>query len=74
METLLRRISLAFLCGFGVFIFSLPVACCEFLVYSEHLTGDVQSNGPQAILSAMGMAAVLALMMVVLVMVKTRRR
>jgi hypothetical protein len=74
METLLKRMSAALLLGFGVFVISLPVACCGFVVYNQHLTGDVESNGPQAILSAMGVAAVLAVLVSVLVMVKSRRR
>jgi hypothetical protein len=74
METLLKRISAALLLGFGVFVISLPVACSGFVVYNEHLTGDVESNGPQAILSGMVLAAVLAMVAGVLVMVKSRRR
>jgi hypothetical protein len=73
METLLRRISAALLLGFGVFVIALPVACCGFVAYNAHVMGDVETNGPQAILSAMGVAAVLALVTAVLVMVKTRR-
>ncbi len=74
MDALLKRLSAALLCGFGAFVLALPVACCGFVIYNEHVTGDVQSNGPAAILGAMGLAAVLALLVVVLVMVKTRQR
>jgi hypothetical protein len=55
-------------------LLALPVACCGFVAFNAHVTGDVESNGPQAILGAMGVAAVLALLMVVLVMVKSRPR
>jgi hypothetical protein len=74
MERLLTRISAALLCGFGVFVIALPVACCGLVAYNGHVTGDVESNGPQAILGAMGVAAVLGLMVVLLVMVKSRRQ
>ncbi len=74
MESLLRRISGALLLGFGVFVIALPVACCGLVACNAHVTGDVETKGPQAILGAMGMAAVLGLMTVVLVMVRTRRR
>lgn len=74
MEALLRRVALALLSGFGVFVIALPVACCGFVAYNAHVTGDVQTNGPQAILSAMGAAALLGLVTVISVMVKTRRR
>jgi hypothetical protein len=55
-------------------VIALPVACCGLVAYNGHVTGDVESNGPQAILGAMGVAAVLGLMVVLLVMVKSRRQ
>jgi hypothetical protein len=72
MDALLKRIAVALLCGFAVFVIALPVACCGFVVYNEHVMGDVQSNGPHTILSAMVVAALLALFGIGLVMVKTR--
>ncbi len=55
-----KRFSLAALIGFIVFVFALPVSCCGFVLYNEHLYGDVQSGGPEAVLKAMGLSAVLA--------------
>ncbi len=69
-----RRFALAALLGFVAFFFALPVSCCGFVLYNEHLYGDVQSGGPQAILSAMGVSAVLALVVAAVAMRKTRPR
>ena len=69
-----KRFSLAALVGFFVFVFALPVSCCGFVLYNEHLYGDVQSGGPQAILSAMGLSAVAALLVGWLVWRRTRER
>ena len=55
-----KRFSLAALIGFIVFAFALPVSCCGFVLYNEHLYGGVQSGGPAAILKGMGLSAVLA--------------
>jgi hypothetical protein len=49
-EGLLRRLSLALLCGFVSFLLTWPVACGGLLLYSEHLNGDVQSGGPESII------------------------
>ncbi len=62
-----KRFALAALLSFFVFVFALPVSCCGFVLYNEHLYGDVQSGGPAAILKAMGLSAVLALAIGVLV-------
>lgn len=69
-----KRFALAGLLGFLVFVFALPVSCCGFVIYNEHLYGDVQSDGPAAILKAMVLSAVLALLVGVLVWRKSRPR
>lgn len=74
MDALLRRLALALLCGFGSFVVALPVACGGLLAYSEHINGDVQSGGPQALLGGMALAGMLAVLMVVLVFVKSAPR
>lgn len=74
MDALMKRLSGALLSGFGTFVLALPVACCGFVVYNEHVTGDVQSSGPEAILGAMAVAAVMACSVVAVVLVKTRQR
>lgn len=57
-----KRFALASLLGFFVFVFALPVSCCGFVIYNEHVYGDVQSGGPAAILKAMAVSASLALL------------
>lgn len=69
-----KRFALAGLVGFLVFFFALPVSCSGFILYNEHLYGDVQSGGPDAILKAMGLATVLALLAAVLVWRRARPR
>ena len=69
-----KRFSLAALIGFLVFVFALPVSCCGFVFYNEHLYGDVESGGPQAILKAMGLSAALAFLVALLVWRKSRAR
>ncbi len=69
-----KRFSVAALLGFFVFVFALPVSCCGFVLYNEHLYGDVQSGGPQAVLKAMGLSAVIACVVVAVVWRKTRPR
>ena len=61
MEDWTKRFAVSALMGFVTFVFALPVSCCGFVMYNEHLYGDVQSGGPVAILRAMGTALVLAL-------------
>lgn len=68
-----KRFALAALVGFAAFFFALPVSCCGFVLYNEHLFGDVQSGGPEAILKALGTAAVLAVLAGVLVWRRTGR-
>ena len=68
------RFALAALLGFFAFFFALPVSCCGLMLYSEHLNGDVQSGGPQAILGAMGLSALLAVLVSAAVWRKTRPR
>ena len=69
-----KRLALAALLAFAVFVFALPVSCCGFVVYNEHLNGSVEAGGPQAILSAMGLSAVLALLVGVFVWRRSRPR
>lgn len=69
-----KRFALAALLGFGVFFFALPVSCCGFVLWNEHRYGDVESGGPEAILSAMGLSAVLAVGVAVLVWRRSRSR
>ena len=56
-----KRFALAAFVGFVVFFFALPVSCCGFVLLNEHRYGDVESGGPAAILSAMGVSALLAI-------------
>ena len=74
MEDWTKRMPLAALLGFGVFVFALPVSCCGYVIYNEHLYGDVQSGGPEAILKAMGTAAILATIVAMVVWRRTGRR
>ena len=69
-----KRFALAGLLSFFVFVLALPVSCCGFVLYNEHLHGDVQSDGPAAILKAMALSAVLALLIGVLIWRKSRPR
>ncbi len=69
-----KRFALAGLLGFFVFVFALPVSCCGFVIYNEHLYGDVQSGGPAAVLKAMALSAVLALLVGAMVWRKSRPR
>ena len=69
-----KRFAIAALVGFFVFVFALPVSCCGFVLYNEHLYGDVESGGPQAILSAMALSAVLALLVGFVIMRRLRGR
>ena len=57
-----KRLALAGLVGFFVFLLALPISCCGFVLLNEHRYGDVESGGPVAILGAMGISAVLALL------------
>ena len=55
-------------------LFALPVSCGGFVLYNEHLHGDVQSGGPQAVLRAMCVAASVGAGVFALVWLKTRPR
>ncbi len=72
MKDWTTRFALAALLGFFTFFFALPVSCCGFMLYSEHLNGDAQSGGPQAVSGAMGLSAVLAVLVGVAVWRRTR--
>jgi hypothetical protein len=74
MESYLRRFALALLCGFLAFVVTLPVGCGTLLLYSEHLNGDAQAGGPQALLGGLAVGAVSAALVVALVWVKTAPR
>ena len=74
MDDRTQRFAIAGLLGFFVFVFALPVCCCGFVIYNEHLYGDVAADGPAAILKAMALSAVFALLMGVLVWRKSRPR
>lgn len=69
-----KRFALAALTGFFVFMFAVPVSCGGFVLYNEHLYGDVQSGGPEAVLKAFGLSAVLAVLVGVLVWRRTGPR
>ncbi len=69
-----QRFALAALLGFFVFVFALPVSCCGFVIGNEHAYAGVGSGGPDAILKAMALSAVLASLTGVLVWRKTRPR
>ena len=74
MEDWTRRFALAGLLGFFAFFFALPVSCCGFVLYNEHLYGDVQSGGPAAILKALGTSAAVAVAVFVWVWRRMRPR
>ena len=74
MEDWTKRFALAALLGFLAFVFALPVSCCGFVIYNEHLYGDVQSGGPEAILKAFGVSAAMALLVASLVWRRSRPR
>jgi hypothetical protein len=74
MNSWLNRMAGALLAGFGTFLVVLPVACSGLVIANEHVSGDVEANGPGAILGAMGIAGIAAALMVLFVMVKSRRR
>lgn len=62
MEDWTKRFALAALAGFFVFVFAVPVSCGGFTLYNEHVYGDVQSGGPEALLKALGVSAGLAVL------------
>jgi hypothetical protein len=69
-----KRLAAALLSGFVAFVFGLPVACGGLMIYSEHVYGDVDARGPEAILGGMAMAGILAVLVIVLAMWLTRPR
>lgn len=74
MEDWTKRFALSALVSFFVFVFALPVSCCGFVLYNEHLYGDVERGGPEAILKAFGVAALLAISVGVLLWRRSRPR
>ena len=72
MEDWTKRFALAALVGFFAGLFALPVACGGFVLVNEHRYGDVQSGGPEAVLSGMGVAFVIGLAVFWLMWRKTR--
>ena len=74
MKDWTKRFSLAALTGFLLFVLALPVSCCGFVIYNEHLYGEVQSRGPEAILKASGLSAVLGFLVAAIVWRKSRAR
>jgi hypothetical protein len=73
MNSWLNRLAIALLIGFGTFVITLPVACGGLVIAHEHVSGDVETNGPAAILGGMGIAGIAAVLVVVFVMVRSRR-
>ena len=74
MEDWTKRFALAGLIGFFAAVFALPVSCCGFVLVNEHRYGDVETGGPAAILSAMGVALAVGILVAALVWRKTRLR
>ena len=60
MEDWTKRFALASLVAFLAGLVAVPVSCGGFVLYNEHLYGDVQSGGPEAVLKAFGVAAMVA--------------
>lgn len=74
MEDWTKRFALAALFGFIAFVFALPVSCMGFVVYNEHLYGDVQHGGPAAVLRGGGTGLLIALLVAIFVWRRTRPR
>lgn len=72
MQDWTKRFALAALVAFFAGLFALPVSCGGFVLYNEHLYGDVQSGGPEAILKAFGVSFLVAAGAFWLVWRKTR--
>jgi hypothetical protein len=71
MNDIWKRASAALLAGFVSFVIALPVACGGLMLYSEHVYGDIDANGPASILGGMGIALILAVLVVVFTFWKT---
>lgn len=64
------RLAAALLSGFASSVLALPVACGGLVLYAEHLNGDVQTAGPQAVLGGMAFAGVLGVLVAIVVFIK----
>jgi hypothetical protein len=65
-----NRLAASLLSGFVSFVVALPVACGGLTLYSEHLNGDVQTAGPQAMLGGLALAGVLGALVAVFSFIK----
>lgn len=63
MEDWTKRFAVSALVGFFAFVFAVPVSCCGFVLYNQHLYGDAESAGPAAILQALGVSAAVGLLL-----------
>lgn len=69
-----KRFAVSALAGFLIFVFAVPLSCSGFVLLNEHRYGDVDQGGPAAILSALGLSALLALGIGFVIWRKTRPR
>ncbi len=65
-----NRLAAALLSGFVSFVVTLPVACGGLMLYSEHVNGDVQAVGPQAMLGGLALAGVLGVLVALFAFIK----
>lgn len=72
MEDWTKRFTISALLAFLAFFFALPVGCMGMVLAGEHRYGDVQSDGPTAVLGGAAMAFVLASALFAVVWRKTR--
>jgi hypothetical protein len=68
------RFALAALIGFFAGLLTLPVACGGFVFANQQRFGDVQSNGPGAVLGGMAVGAIVGIGTTLLIWSKSKPR
>jgi hypothetical protein len=74
MEDWTKRFALAALLAFFAGLFALPLSCGGLVLRNEHVYGDVERGGPEALLGGMGISLCVAVLVFVLVWRKSRPR